>query len=151
MTRHHQGTAHRLAVAEHAPEQLMHHLQHFEYSHKVECTFSLSLYQRSCLHSLLQSDAFVGRGKVCVVALSRNLHSSCFQNCSPVHSPLRADYLPSVCFAACHTKAPPEKLRCSVLFGLGLLQALLRSPQGPPAHLARTLCPPHLPRPCCST
>ena len=60
----------RLAVAEQAPEQLMDYLHHFKNSHKVEGAFSLPLNQRSCLHSLLQSDPISGRGKVCIAALS---------------------------------------------------------------------------------
>ena len=51
----------------------MDYLQHFEDSYKVEGTFSLSVHQGPCLHSLLQSDPVSSRGEVCIAALSQDL------------------------------------------------------------------------------
>lgn len=53
----------------------MDYLQHFEDSYKMEGTFSLSVNQGPCLHSLLQSDPGSSRGKVCIAALSRDLQA----------------------------------------------------------------------------
>ena len=53
----------------------MDYLQHFEDSHKMEGTFSLSVNQGPCLYSLLQSDPVSSRGKVCIAALSRDLQA----------------------------------------------------------------------------
>jgi hypothetical protein len=54
----------------------MYHLQDFEDPYKVEGAFTLSVSQRSCLHSLLQPDLLCTWSKVGIAAFSRHLHCS---------------------------------------------------------------------------